>query len=304
MKKIMAMIVALAFAFVGLVGAAHATDGSTNDEPCVPSEAWTETIEHPEVTEEVFHEAVTDVIHHPEVPAVTETIPGIWANWSPNNTKGPQDYTPIWPEDERGTWHVHGDVPPGHAGPDGVYQQGGGNSPYFYRQAEKVNVITPAVPAWDEEVVIEEAYTETVVVEEAWTETIEHEAVTCDEPTEEPTPTGEPCPDDSLIANPETGECEPTEPPTDEPTPTDEPAPTDEPTPTDNPTPTEPNVPVDNDPEVPVDSDEPKGTSETYCLADSLVTKTYDAEGNTVSTSTVNGHPKCDTGEVIKEEGL
>ena len=98
------------------------------------------------------------IVHHPAVPTVIETIPavpGVWANWSPNDTKGPQDYTPIWPTDERGTWQVHGDIPPGHEGPDGVYQKGQGNSPWFYRHAgtpEKIVVIKDAVDAYDEEV--------------------------------------------------------------------------------------------------------------------------------------------------------
>lgn len=126
----------------------------------------TTVLDEPAFTEEVVHPAVTEVVHH---EAVTETTPAVWANWQPNNTQGPQDYVPVWPSDERGSWIVHEQgIPPGHAGPDGVYQQGGGNSPFFYRQAEAV-------------VVIEEAYDETVVVEEEWVESVEHPAVTHEE---------------------------------------------------------------------------------------------------------------------------
>jgi hypothetical protein len=140
------LLVVAAVVAIGWKNSASATEPG---EPCtevvtvVDEEAWTETIEH---------------------EAVTETTPAVWANWAPNNTQGPQDYVPVWPVDERGTWIVHEQgVPPGHEGPDGVYQQGGGNSPWFYRQAEKVTVI-----------------------EEAWTEVIEHPAVTHEETVEVP----------------------------------------------------------------------------------------------------------------------
>ncbi len=48
---------------------------------------------------------------------------------------------------------MHGDVPGGHEGPDGVYQRGNGNGDWFYRSAgtpgtpERVEVITEAKPA-------------------------------------------------------------------------------------------------------------------------------------------------------------
>lgn len=123
----------------------------------VDQEAWTQVIEHP---------AEYETVHHPAVEPVVE--PGVWANWAPNNTQGPQDYEPIWPEDERGTWIVHDQgVPPGHAGPDGVYkraEQPNARSPYFYRQAEVV--ITEGKDAWTEE----------KLVKEAWTDTINHPA--------------------------------------------------------------------------------------------------------------------------------
>lgn len=151
---------------VGALAVALLHGGTAAGEVCAP--AWTETVEHP---------AVIEVVEH---PAQTETVPGVWANWSPNDTQGPQDYVPIWPVDERGTWHVHDQgVPEGHEGPDGVYQQGQGNSPWFYRQAEQVIEVTPA-------------YTEEVVVEEAWTEVIEHPAEECEEPPVTDPPVNEP----------------------------------------------------------------------------------------------------------------
>jgi hypothetical protein len=184
LKRLFFIAAALALVGLGLVAAFAPASPARADEPsCVPKDAYTETINHPAETHTVHHDAVTETIHH---PAVTETVPGVWANWAPNDTHGPQNYVPGYPVDNvgngapRGTWIVHeGGVPPGHEGPDGVYQQGAGNSPFFYRQAQKITVITPA---HDEVVVIEEAYDEIVVDKEAWTETIKHPAVTCDDP--------------------------------------------------------------------------------------------------------------------------
>lgn len=170
MKKTTLLATLLVMLGLGLLAAPTYAAGSDDDkcyETVVVKEAWVETKQHP---------AKTKTIHH---PAVTETTPAVWANWAPNDTRGPQDYVPVWPEDERGTWIVHDQFPPGHSGPDGVYQQGSGNSPWFYRQAERT-------------VVVEQAYDETVTVSEAWTETIDHPAVTkerevdCDEEPKPP----------------------------------------------------------------------------------------------------------------------
>lgn len=110
-KYLVALIVAIA-AMLGASIVWSAQAAPPDDKKCyetvVVEEAWTETI---------------------------EGEPEVWANWAPNDTRGPQNYTPIWPEDDRGTWIVHNQLPPGHAGPNGVYQQGGGNSPWFYRHA-------------------------------------------------------------------------------------------------------------------------------------------------------------------------
>jgi hypothetical protein len=212
----------------------------------VTHEETVTVVDTPAYDEVVHHDgvpAVTHVVHH---PAVThdETVvdsPAIWANWAPNDTHGPQDYTPIWPTDERGTWILHDQgIPPGQAGPDGVYQQGAGNSPWFYRQAEVSHVVT---------VVDHEAYDETVVdtpAVEPYDETVHHEAVTHDETI---TVVDEPGSDDvteyvyTVVV---TGESCTDEPPVDEP-PVDEP-PVDEP-PVNTPQPKTPQQPA---PAVPV----------------------------------------------------
>lgn len=66
------------------------------------------------------------------VPAVSE--PDLWWNLSPNNSQGPQDYTPAFPNDSRGTWQG----PHSGGGPNqdtyGTFQTGGGNSPFFHRE--------------------------------------------------------------------------------------------------------------------------------------------------------------------------
>ena len=60
----------------------------------------------------------------------------IWQNFSPNNENGPFEGPPSWPTDPDGTWnHQNKPIPPGQAGPDGVYQNGNGNGSWFYRQA-------------------------------------------------------------------------------------------------------------------------------------------------------------------------
>ncbi|MGH3335736.1 MAG: hypothetical protein ACRDOZ_07945 [Nocardioides sp.] len=150
---------------LGLVAALSTASPARADDtqPCVPMDAWTETV----VDQAAYDETVVDK------EAWTETIPGesgVWANWSPTDTRGPQDYTPIWPTDDRGTWQVHDAVPPGHAGPDGVYQQGAGNSPWFYRQAGTADQV------------IEHPAETHVVHHPAITHTVDHPAVTCDDP--------------------------------------------------------------------------------------------------------------------------
>jgi len=126
---------------------------ASTEEPCVPSEAWTETIEHPAVMgeEEVFaHWQRYSWTGGPHEPDTAPAFPG--PDWQPN---------------------VQGD--PHGVGVEGAYYRSNGNSgkgDWFYLEA-----VTEIVP---------------VVIEEAWTETIEHPAVVCEEPTEEPTPTDDP----------------------------------------------------------------------------------------------------------------
>jgi hypothetical protein len=184
MKKFIIMVVAMILVAIGLgVVVTSSANATTNEEPCVPSEAWTEVIEHPAVThEEVI--VVVDEEAWTETVVVQEAVPAVWANFQPNDSQATFVGPALWPTDARGSWVVHDQLPPGHEGPDGVYSKGnpakGGN--WFYRQA--------AVPEVTEEVehpAVTHEETIVVVDEEAWTETIEHPAVTCPEDPEEPT---------------------------------------------------------------------------------------------------------------------
>lgn len=67
----------------------------------------------------------------------------IWQNFSPNDKQGTFEGPPSWPTDSDGTWqHENKPIPPGQAGPDGVYQNGNGNGSWFYRQASVANGYT------------------------------------------------------------------------------------------------------------------------------------------------------------------
>lgn len=65
----------------------------------------------------------------------TPATPDLWWNWSPNKTKGPQDYVPNFPTDSRGTWQG----PHENGGPQqstyGTFKTSDrGKSSYFHRE--------------------------------------------------------------------------------------------------------------------------------------------------------------------------
>ena len=64
----------------------------------------------------------------------TPAGPNTWYNWSPRYTDGPQNYTPSWPSDSRGTWIRHDNNGGPKQGTFGTFQTGGGNSPFFHRE--------------------------------------------------------------------------------------------------------------------------------------------------------------------------
>lgn len=182
MRKIFAIIAIIAIAFAGSLAFVAPANASTTrhcvvkvikkayNQKVVDKKAWDETVTDKAAYDEVttipaWDETVIDkpaydeVVHHPAVVKHHETVPSQWWNWSPNHTKGPQDYVPAFPTDSRGTWQG----PHTNGGPRqdtyGTFQTGKpGNSDWFHRNR--------AVPAWDE------------VITPAWDETIHHPAVT------------------------------------------------------------------------------------------------------------------------------
>lgn len=203
MKKYIAILAALFVAFL-VPSAASASE-------CVPQDAWTETIEHPEVSHIVHHDAVTHVVHHPEVShivhheaivtivhheavthiehheAVTheETVPGNRYKWNPKRPVDESETPGTNPHNDPDHWQLD------HKGYDGSpleqyiqegHGNGGNNASWFWWTAEVITIVDVEAydetvvdePAWDEEV-ITPAWDETVVDVEAWDETVTDE---------------------------------------------------------------------------------------------------------------------------------
>lgn len=145
----------IALAIVGLTLIMGDIKASASEEPCVPQDAWTETIEHPAVTHE-------------------EQVFAYWQRYSWTGGPHREDDPPAFPSDD---WQPNVQGDPHGIGVEGAYFRSHGNSgngDWFYLESVETTVV--------------------VVDQEAWVETIEHPAVICPElPTSEPTtPTQEP----------------------------------------------------------------------------------------------------------------
>lgn len=111
----------------------------------VPAQAAVPAVEE---VSHVEHRLVSPAVD--AVEAYDEVItPSQWWNWSPNHTRGPQDYVPNFPTDERGTWQG----PHTEGGPDGegtfnVSHGNSGNSSWFHREPAVV-IHHDAVPGKD-----------------------------------------------------------------------------------------------------------------------------------------------------------
>jgi LPXTG-motif cell wall-anchored protein len=117
-------------------------------------------VTHVVVDAEAYDETVID---SPAVEAVAE----VWANFSPNHSRTPFVGPPLFPVDPRGTWHLHDHIPPGQAGPDGVYSTSNhGHASWFYRLNAKAAI--PAVT----HVVHHDAVTHVVIDTPAVTHTV------------------------------------------------------------------------------------------------------------------------------------
>jgi hypothetical protein len=198
-------------------------------------------------------------------------VPGVDEIWANFAPTKPKTFVgpPSWPSDDRGKWIVHDKIPGGHSGPDGVYSKG--NPHKGGNWFYRLNGVDP-IPE------VPPTYEDKVIIDVP-EKIIEHPAVTC---PEEP-----PLDCDDPQYEPQGDECETEEPPTDTPT-------------TETPEP---------EPETPVENDEPKFTTDSTCVGDALVTKTY-KDGVAVSTDTKNGAARCAVGtvdgpeEAPREEGF
>lgn len=173
----MSLFIALLLIVLGLLAVSmNGTAASATDEPCVPKDAWTEVIEHPEVSH-----LVTVVVVDEE--AYDEEVFDHWQRYS--WTGGPLDDAPtVVPPHPDWQPNVEGD--PHGIGSAGAYFVSHGNSgrgSWFYLEEVTRTVHYPAV-THEEQV--------KVVDKEAWTETIEHPAIVCPPPTTPPTPTETP----------------------------------------------------------------------------------------------------------------
>lgn len=165
------LVLAVVLALIGVGSMINANATGGDGEPCVPSDAWTETIDHPAVT----HEETVTVVDEEAWTEVIPEVAGFWQNFSPNKENRPFTGPPSWPADERGTWqgpHTNGGPQPDA---QGVFQNGQGNGSWFYRQQPVAEQVIEHPAVTHEE-------TTTVVDEEAWTEVVDHDAVTCEEP--------------------------------------------------------------------------------------------------------------------------
>jgi hypothetical protein len=247
-------LLALVLAAIGFtMSRADATGG---DEPCVPAEAYTETVEHPAVT-------------HEETVVVTPAVPGQHYSLKGNSGIG-KDEVPPTPAVNPSIWQANTSQEPHDNNPNITWLDGGlhyashgskGKRDWFFYRA-------PVAEVTD---------TVTIVDEEAWTEYIEHPAVVCETPTETPT--------DTPTDTPTT----PTDTPTDTPTvPTEVPVTPEQPTspvttpevPTDTSTPTTPTETPDEDVSEPEDDPVVQTTTENH---PHKTVKTYTHESGKVT---------------------
>lgn len=169
MKKFFALVIVSVVVFVSLVIApVFASNAVTYDvtSDCVPKDAYTETIEHPEVS----HEETRIVV---DVEAYDETVFDHWQRYSWTGGPHESDNPPAFPSED---WQPNVQGDPHGIGVAGAYFRSHGNSgngDWFYLEA--VNTVIHHDAETHEE-------TFTVVDSEAWVEVIDHPAVTCEEP--------------------------------------------------------------------------------------------------------------------------
>jgi hypothetical protein len=165
-------------ASVLIIGTAQA---DTTD-PCVPQDAWTETIVHPAVT----HEETVVVV---DEEAWSETIPGTPAqhySWTGGRLDVDSPPTEVPPSDN---WQANTEQEPHDNGQGNpatwvnaslhYTANSQGHASWFYFTEGTPDLVIDHPPVTHEETI-------TVVDEEEWTEVIEHPAVPCDPPVDCP----------------------------------------------------------------------------------------------------------------------
>lgn len=207
-KTLLLLLGGLLLVLAGLgVTLTSVTAVGSSGPPCVPSDAYTETVI---ITPEVPARDETVII----TPARTETIPGTpgrWWNFSPNDQQGVFTGPPNFPSDNRGTWqgpHTEGGPSQGLTG---TFRQGEGNASWFHRE-----------PGTEERVIEHPAVTDVIhhPAVPAVTDTIRHPAVVC--PPDDP-PSGNGPPDNPPRDNPPRDNAPPDNPPADAPPSVDNP---------------------------------------------------------------------------------
>lgn len=158
-----ASLLGVALSFVGSSSAVATSEDGKCYSKVVDKEAYDETVvvtpavdpipEIPgvpaveEVSHVVHHVATTKVVHHEAVTheeyhfakftrerTKSPDTPGFWQNFEPNRNQGSFNGPPSWPSDSRGTWSSKKTNGGPQQGASGVFQNGSGNSSWFYRQ--------------------------------------------------------------------------------------------------------------------------------------------------------------------------
>lgn len=194
MRKILTLAIGTLLLMAGLFTAASATATVSDpeappptapEEECVPSDAWTETIEHPAVYETVHHDAeyATEYEYVKQVRGVVQKK-GIfgwsdidtfdWEIWSGGSTKWSETDTDVLESGPHNA--VQSEWTEGH----GIFKK-------YYRELTTEYRYVPTGETRQGEL-IKDAWDEEVLVKDAWTETIEHPAVTCEDPDPEDPP--------------------------------------------------------------------------------------------------------------------
>lgn len=118
-KILMGLVIVLSIAGLGIAAdRASATDGSQD---CA----------NPTMT---VRKIVYQYAKYTHTKTKSPDIPGYWQKFSPNKGQGPLQSAPAYPDDPRGTWSdkkTNGGPQPDASG---VFQNGGGNGSWFYRE--------------------------------------------------------------------------------------------------------------------------------------------------------------------------